>query len=126
MSLMLALHKYASEPGPHQIRAAEIYAELRKNVIDNVYQVSLLQALTWQYPLAERVIVCRNGSGQERSGSSTTRRPEKAKGGKPFPHLLCQCTTDSTPPTAIRSRAGRVSSPSVRRFRWLRACLQSY
>lgn len=34
------MQKYAAEPGPYQVRAAEIYAELRKNVIDNVYKVS--------------------------------------------------------------------------------------
>lgn len=30
---------YAAEPGPYQQQAADIYTELRKNVIDNVYKV---------------------------------------------------------------------------------------
>lgn len=30
---------YAKEPGPNQVRAAEIYAELRTNVINNVFSV---------------------------------------------------------------------------------------
>lgn len=30
---------YASQPGPHQERAKEIYTELRRNVIDNVVKV---------------------------------------------------------------------------------------
>ncbi|SCZ88804.1 BZ3500_MvSof-1268-A1-R1_Chr2-1g04647 [Microbotryum saponariae] len=39
--VLSALHKtYAKQPGPYQTRAAQIYAELRKNVIDNVYNVS--------------------------------------------------------------------------------------
>jgi len=35
-----ALHKtYASQPGPHQTRAKEIYSDLRKNIVENVFQV---------------------------------------------------------------------------------------
>ena len=33
------LQKYAKEAGPYQTRAAEIYDELRNNVINNVYKV---------------------------------------------------------------------------------------
>lgn len=32
---------YAKESGPHQVRAAEIYSELRHNVIENAHRVSL-------------------------------------------------------------------------------------
>lgn len=31
--------KYAAQAGPHQQRAQEIYAELRKNIVDNVHKV---------------------------------------------------------------------------------------
>ena len=34
------VQKYAKEPGPQQALAGEIYAELRDNVINNVYKVS--------------------------------------------------------------------------------------
>jgi hypothetical protein len=30
---------YAAQPGPNQVKAAQIYAELRKNVVDAVYNV---------------------------------------------------------------------------------------
>ncbi|BGP56919.1 Processing alpha glucosidase I [Rhodotorula sphaerocarpa] len=44
-----ALHtKYAAEPGPYQVRAAEIYAELRKNVIDNVYKEWQRTGTVWE------------------------------------------------------------------------------
>jgi hypothetical protein len=31
---------YGKEPGPYQWRAKEIYTELRRNIVDNVYNVS--------------------------------------------------------------------------------------
>ncbi|SCV71839.1 BQ2448_4533 [Microbotryum intermedium] len=44
-----ALHKtYAKQPGPYQTRAAEIYAELRKNVIDNVYKEYVRTETVWE------------------------------------------------------------------------------
>ena len=46
IAAMLTVFKiYAAEPGPHQARAKEIYAELRKNVVDNVHKVRLLHCL---------------------------------------------------------------------------------
>lgn len=35
----IAEQTYARESGPNQMRAAEIYSDLRTNVINNVYQV---------------------------------------------------------------------------------------
>ena len=31
--------KYAAEEGPQQQRAKDIYAELRQNIVDNVFKV---------------------------------------------------------------------------------------
>ncbi|BGP41883.1 Processing alpha glucosidase I [Rhodotorula kratochvilovae] len=46
---LAALHnKYAKEPGPFQLRAAEIYAELRDNVINNVYQEWERTGTVWE------------------------------------------------------------------------------
>ncbi|KAG6827909.1 hypothetical protein H0H92_010007 [Tricholoma furcatifolium] len=40
--VLRALHTtYAAQPGPYQERAKEIYVELRKNVVDNVFKPSL-------------------------------------------------------------------------------------
>jgi mannosyl-oligosaccharide glucosidase len=39
--------KYAAEEGPYRARAQEIYQELRKNVIDNVFKVSLPLSFYW-------------------------------------------------------------------------------
>ncbi|KAG6865863.1 hypothetical protein C0991_010944 [Blastosporella zonata] len=40
--VLRALHTtYAAQPGPHQARAKEIYTELRKNVVDNVFKPSV-------------------------------------------------------------------------------------
>jgi len=39
--VLSALHKtYGAQEGPYQQRAREVYADLRKNVIDNVFKVS--------------------------------------------------------------------------------------
>ncbi|KAI0807266.1 glycoside hydrolase [Fomes fomentarius] len=44
-----ALHKtYAAQEGPHQQRAQEIYAELRKNVIDNVHKEYVRTGYVWE------------------------------------------------------------------------------
>jgi hypothetical protein len=41
-SLLLFLHQtYAAREGPYQQKAREIYNELRKNVVNNVFKVSL-------------------------------------------------------------------------------------
>lgn len=39
LALKALSDKYMKEPGPYQDTAREIYAELRKNVIDNVFKV---------------------------------------------------------------------------------------
>ncbi|GAA5820504.1 hypothetical protein JCM11251_003021 [Rhodosporidiobolus azoricus] len=39
---------YASEPGPQQVRAAEIYSELRDNVINNVYNEFERTGTVWE------------------------------------------------------------------------------
>ncbi|KAF9466429.1 glycoside hydrolase [Collybia nuda] len=44
-----ALHKtYAAQPGPHQERAKEIYKELRKNVVDNVFKEYQRTGYVWE------------------------------------------------------------------------------
>ncbi|KAM0753058.1 glycoside hydrolase [Meredithblackwellia eburnea MCA 4105] len=46
---LASLHKvYAKNAGPNQIRAAEIYAELRKNVIDNVFKEYQRTGYVWE------------------------------------------------------------------------------
>ncbi|KAG6850459.1 hypothetical protein H0H93_012880 [Arthromyces matolae] len=46
--ILRSLHTtYAVLPGPHQAKAQEIYRELRKNVIDNVFKVSLSILVKW-------------------------------------------------------------------------------
>ena len=37
--LLNVLQKYVAHEGPYQARAQEIYAQLRKNVVDNVHKV---------------------------------------------------------------------------------------
>ncbi|KAH9853984.1 glycoside hydrolase [Lenzites betulinus] len=44
-----ALHKtYATQEGPHQARAQEIYAELRRNVIENVHKEYVRTGYVWE------------------------------------------------------------------------------
>ncbi|KDQ59490.1 glycoside hydrolase family 63 protein [Jaapia argillacea MUCL 33604] len=44
-----ALHDtYAAEPGPYQERAREIYEELRKNVVDNVFKEYTRTGYVWE------------------------------------------------------------------------------
>ncbi|KAL1947585.1 hypothetical protein VTO73DRAFT_13309 [Trametes versicolor] len=44
-----ALHKtYAAQEGPYQERAKEIYAELRKNVVDNVHKEYVRTGYVWE------------------------------------------------------------------------------
>ncbi|KPV71697.1 glycoside hydrolase family 63 protein, partial [Rhodotorula graminis WP1] len=45
---LAALNNYAKEPGPYQVRAAEIYAELRNNVISNVFQEWERTGTVWE------------------------------------------------------------------------------
>ncbi|KAH8108478.1 glycoside hydrolase family 63 protein [Phellopilus nigrolimitatus] len=48
MALSSLYKKYAKEPGPNQARAKEIYAELRKNVIDNVFKEYERTGYVWE------------------------------------------------------------------------------
>ncbi|CDO76526.1 Glycoside Hydrolase Family 63 protein [Trametes cinnabarina] len=44
-----ALHKtYAAQEGPHQQRAKEIYAELRRNVVENVHKEYVRTGYVWE------------------------------------------------------------------------------
>ncbi|KAF8226175.1 glycoside hydrolase family 63 protein [Tricholoma matsutake] len=44
-----ALHKtYASQPGPHQARAKEIYSELRNNIVENVFKEYQRTGYVWE------------------------------------------------------------------------------
>ncbi|KAJ7098151.1 glycoside hydrolase [Mycena belliarum] len=70
LALRALYKKYAAEEGPYKARAQEIYKQLRKNIIDNVYNVSFS-------PVVGRVsdgeliaMCCRSTSGQGMSGSS--------------------------------------------------------
>ncbi|GLB35277.1 putative glycosyl hydrolase family 63 N-terminal domain [Lyophyllum shimeji] len=47
--ILSALHKtYAAQPGPYQARAKEIYAALRKNVVDNVHKEYQRTGYVWE------------------------------------------------------------------------------
>ncbi|THH08538.1 hypothetical protein EW145_g2643 [Phellinidium pouzarii] len=48
MALSSLYKKYAKEPGPNQSRAREIYAELRKNIIDNVFKEYERTGYVWE------------------------------------------------------------------------------
>ncbi|GAA5999150.1 mannosyl-oligosaccharide glucosidase [Rhodotorula paludigena] len=48
LALAALNNKYAKEPGPFQTRAAEIYAELRDNVINNVYKEWERTGTVWE------------------------------------------------------------------------------
>ncbi|GAA5925076.1 hypothetical protein JCM10213_000525 [Rhodosporidiobolus nylandii] len=48
MALAALNNVYAAQPGPHQQRAAEIYAELRENVISNVYKEYERTGTVWE------------------------------------------------------------------------------
>lgn len=44
-----ALHKkYAAEDGPHQAQARQIYDQLRKNIIENVYKEYERTGYVWE------------------------------------------------------------------------------
>ncbi|KAF9050729.1 glycoside hydrolase [Hymenopellis radicata] len=44
-----ALHNtYAASPGPYQVRAREIYVELRKNIVDNVFKEYQRTGYVWE------------------------------------------------------------------------------
>ncbi|RDB24187.1 putative mannosyl-oligosaccharide glucosidase [Hypsizygus marmoreus] len=46
---LAALHKtYAAQPGPYQSRAKEIYQDLRKNVVDNVFKEYERTGYVWE------------------------------------------------------------------------------
>ena len=46
--LIHALQTYGAQEGPYQQRAKEIYAELRKNVIDNVHKEYERTGYVWE------------------------------------------------------------------------------
>jgi len=48
MALSSLYKIYAAEPGPYQQQAADIYTELRKNVIDNVYKEYERTGYVWE------------------------------------------------------------------------------
>ncbi|EJD02084.1 glycoside hydrolase family 63 protein [Fomitiporia mediterranea MF3/22] len=48
MALSSLYKVYAKEPGPHQSRAREIYTELRKNIIDNVFKEYERTGYVWE------------------------------------------------------------------------------
>ncbi|KAI5124041.1 hypothetical protein M0805_003870 [Coniferiporia weirii] len=48
MALSSLYKKYAKEPGPNQSRAREIYVELRKNVVDNVFKEYERTGFVWE------------------------------------------------------------------------------
>ncbi|GAA5950730.1 hypothetical protein JCM21900_000496 [Sporobolomyces salmonicolor] len=48
LALGALYNKYAKEPGPQQTRAAEIYAQLRDNVISNVYKEYERTGFVWE------------------------------------------------------------------------------
>ncbi|KAI5478238.1 mannosyl-oligosaccharide glucosidase, glycoside hydrolase family 63 protein [Pseudohyphozyma bogoriensis] len=48
MALSSLYKIYAAEPGPNQVRAGEIYAELRQNVINNVYKEYERTGYVWE------------------------------------------------------------------------------
>ncbi|GAA6000082.1 hypothetical protein JCM10207_006043 [Rhodosporidiobolus poonsookiae] len=48
LALAALKNLYAKEPGPQQVRAAEIYAELRDNVINNVYKEYERTGTVWE------------------------------------------------------------------------------
>lgn len=77
-----ALDKYRREEGPQKERAGEIYAELRKNVIENVFNVGHRHRGTpreWPDMPANR-----STNGQDTSGSNMMPKQEKAgEGGLP-------------------------------------------
>lgn len=47
--LITFLQKYAAEEGPQQKRAKEIYDELRRNVVDNVFKVFVSSSKTYSH-----------------------------------------------------------------------------
>lgn len=44
-----ALHGYADQPGPHRERAAQLYGELRRNLIDNLYRQYAESGYLWEH-----------------------------------------------------------------------------
>lgn len=74
------LQVYAKEPGPNQVRAAQIYAELRSNIVENVFNVSFsfplfIYIVASFYGELEELTVCwsfRSTSGPTTCGNSTT------------------------------------------------------
>lgn len=44
-----ALHGYADQPGPHRERVAQLYGELRRNLIDNLYRQYAESGYLWEH-----------------------------------------------------------------------------
>ncbi|KAJ7489943.1 glycoside hydrolase [Mycena galericulata] len=48
LALRALYKKYAAEPGPYQARAQEIYQQLRKNIVDNVFKEYERTGYVWE------------------------------------------------------------------------------
>ena len=69
---------YASQPGPYQTRAKEIYAELRQNIVNNVIKV---RPHFFQNGSFHEITIS-NISRQGMCGNNTTPRQAKGEEGK--------------------------------------------
>jgi ribosomal protein S28E/S33 len=76
---------YASQPGPYQARAKEIYSDLRKNIVENVFNVRFRFRFTVVFFWEGRndfVCLFRNMNGPVTSGSNMMLLPERGKEGR--------------------------------------------
>lgn len=48
MLIFVGLQRYAKEPGPYQRQAAEIYDELRANIVRNVHKEFVRTGYAWE------------------------------------------------------------------------------
>lgn len=75
---LIPFQTYAAQSGPYQARAKEIYSELRKNLVDNVFKVTSNQCQC--ITLAENLE--RSMNGRATFGNNMMLLPGKAKEGR--------------------------------------------
>ena len=81
------------QSGPYQAKATEIYTQLRKNVVDNVFKVRPLQIYGGQYYHTFR----RSTNGQDTFGNNMMQSQAKANEGQPLDLFILS----SALPTAV-------------------------